>query len=657
MQTVTAQENIDVSTGVGQVKIYGKTSTQDGDISMSAGADAYTEGSQNFIIEQNGLLQSGRDINLTGRNGDLHVTDDIQAARDLNVHVDEKGSIFFDTAVSVSNDLVISTNSGSITVGQTVSSDAGSVSLTTASGDVLLGKDVTAEKDVAIVSGKGNIVIGDVTTGDDGDVLSKTGNVSIRTDEGSVGIVKTVTAQQGSVGIASGQGDILIGNNGPDVKTVTAQENIDVGTGVGQIKIYGKTSTQDGDISMSAGANAYTKGARNFIIEQNGLLESGRDITLTGRNGDLHVTDAIQASRDLNTQVNEQGGVYFDRDANLKGDFSVNIADGDVSMQNLQAEGNVSINVGLGNLQMQDMIAGGDAYVSVQNGDISLHDVTAEGNATVMNTGRGSINADSVTSGEVTHVERANGDLYLNVAEGRAVLVHMGENTEASRVDNILAKASGGSKPDVELTGKYIHIGSLVAKEGDYALQISAMGAGNEKLIAGDITVESLRSRLGSQQPSLWANQGSVHVDEGDAAIADVLAVDKIHLDNVQTTLAVYGRTPTRDGEQLVYWNNLDWTYGKQRGFLLYANGMLGTSGAVLIDAERNYGKLYGDNLSVVDMMRERVTNVHGSFTFDSNLLTEPGNHLRGVVNADSVQTDFQHKIASDQEISIERRP
>jgi len=46
-------------------------------------------------------------------------------------------------------------------------------------------------------------------------------------------------------------------------------------------------------------------------------------------------------------------------------------------------------------------------------------------------------------------------------------------------------------------------------------------------------------------------------VDEGDLAVDDVLSVDKIHLGNAQTDVAIYGRTPTRDGEQLVYWNDL----------------------------------------------------------------------------------------------------
>ena len=156
--------------------------------------------------------------------------------------------------------------------------------------------------------------------------------------------------------------------------------------------------------------------------------------------------------------------------------------------------------------------------------------------------------------------------------------------------------------------------------------------------------------------PYLWANRGDLHVDEGDLAVDDVLAMDKIHMENEQTTLAIYGRTPTRDGEQLVYWNNVDMANSNLRAFRLYTDGKVRTRGAILIDAGRNYGKLYGDNLSVVDMMRERVTHEHGQYTFDSTLLTKPGEALRekmlfGVESTDAL---MQQQTASDAEIMVE---
>ena len=225
-----------------------------------------------------------------------------------------------------------------------------------------------------------------------------------------------------------------------------------------------------------------------------------------------------------------------------------------------------------------------------------------------------------------------NGDLFLNLAEGKAVVLRMENNTAASRVNTVLADASGGAGTDVELTGNYIPIGTIAAKGGNSVLQLSAMGAGNQKLISGEISVGSLRSANGTHMPSLWANRGNIRVDEGNLGMDDVLAVDKIHLENSLTDLAVYGRIPTRDGEQLAYWNNLGRAYSKTRPFDLYTDGKVRTHRAVLVDAERYYGKLYGDNLSVTDMKREWLTFLHGQFAFDSTQLTKPGETLRDKV-------------------------
>ena len=149
--------------------------------------------------------------------------------------------------------------------------------------------------------------------------------------------------------------------------------------------------------------------------------------------------------------------------------------------------------------------------------------------------------------------------------------------------------------------------------------------------------------------PYLWANRGYVHVDEGDLSIDDVYTTDKIHLENDLTDLAIYGRTPTRDGEQLVFWNNLGRANSKQRSFQLYANGKVRTRGAILIDAGRHYGKLYGDNLSVVDMKREWLTFLHGQFAFDSTQLTSPGQVLREkmLFGIESVDDDIRKHNAS----------
>ncbi|SDG25676.1 hypothetical protein SAMN05216584_103125 [Selenomonas sp. WCT3] len=651
VKTVTASENIDLTAEDGRIVVYGKTSTENGDISLTAHRADYIAGEENssFIIDQNGKLEAGRALNLNVGNGDLHVSDRIQSKKDLATEIAEKGSIYFDTDVDVE----------------------GKVKVKTDEGDIYVGHDVQADGDIAMTAETGTIHVGAA-------VNSADGNVNLATGQGDIDIGKEVRAATGSIGIQVGTGSVTIGNNGPDVETVTAQQSIDVGVDIGQIKIYGKTSTKAGDIAMRAGAEQYTPGYTNFIIEQNGLLESGQDIYLTGRNGDLRVTDAIQAKRDLYANVLEGGSVSFDKTVTLKGQVAVNTDVGQITIEGkvdassvnlstqqgnitvggeMASKSTVNLSVGTGDITVQGITADSDVSIAVQNGNIEMHDVNSAGDVTVQNTEMGSINGTDIVAAGTTHVALTRGDLFLNLAEGKAVLVKMEDNTEASQVDKILAEASGGDGPDVVLTGNYIQIGSLTAKEGDAVFQLTAMGPNNQRLIGGNFAVESLSAKNGTQMPQLWVNGGYMHVDEGNLAVNDVLAVDKFHLDNEQTDLAVYGRTPTRDGEQLVYWNNLDWAYRKARSFQLYTNGKIRTSRAVLIDAGRNYKKLYGDNLSVVDMMRERVTSSHGQFTFDSALLTEPGRFLREKMFLDTkpAEADIRRQNAGDSEIVVEQ--
>ena len=111
--------------------------------------------------------------------------------------------------LDVTNDLSITTEEGNIAIGKVINSAEGTVTLQAQTGSILVGKDITAGNDVKISSKEGNIVVGDKESGDDGDILSKNGDVTIRTDKGSIEVVKTVTAEKGSVDISSGKGEYL----------------------------------------------------------------------------------------------------------------------------------------------------------------------------------------------------------------------------------------------------------------------------------------------------------------------------------------------------------------------------------------------------------------------------------------------------------------
>jgi hypothetical protein len=230
----------------------------------------------------------------------------------------------------------------------------------------------------------------------------------------------------------------------------------------------------------------------------------------------------------------------------------------------------------------------------------------------------------------------------------------MENNTEASQVNQVLAEA-GGTGTDVALTGNYIQIGSVKAKGGDAVFELSAMGAGNQKLISGNFAIGSLTSKYGTHMSNLWSNRGYVHVDEGQLLMDDVLAVDKIHFDNEQTDIAIFGRTPTRDGEQLTYWNNLSMADSKTRSYQLYTDGRVRTHSTVLFDGGMNLYKLYGDNLSVLDMMNERENGRHGVFTFDRRLFTEPGKRLREQVIFDPKMWDFVGWQSNEEEDVVDK--
>lgn len=180
---------------------------------------------------------------------------------------------------------------------------------------------------------------------------------------------------------------------------------------------------------------------------------------------------------------------------------------------------NVELSTEKGDITVGHIVNADNGMVHLDSGDGNVlvgKDITAGEDVTVQNTEMGSINGTDIVAAGTTYVALTRGDLFLNLAEGKAVLVKMEDNTEASQVDKILAEASGGAGPDVVLTGNYIQIGSLTAKEGDAVFHLTAMGPNNQRLIGGNFAVENLSAKNGTQMPQLWVNGGYMHVDEGN---------------------------------------------------------------------------------------------------------------------------------------------
>ena len=540
-ETVTATNNIYLSTELGQIKVYGKTSTDHGDITMKAAANNFNEENpgSNFIIGQYGQVDSGRDITLEGQNGDIHITDKIAAERNVNATIKDKGSLYFDyglnadgaikanveegnieiganlkvgtggidmqadsgninighSVTATDSSIAMQTGTGNIGVGATVTSGKGDIALTTGTGNIEIGNSVTASAgNVKVTAGTGAtegtgattttshiLVSGDITVGANNDVLLETtkgdiyvgtfidsghetisangsigatagntaGNVTIKTGEGVIDILKSIAST--NIDVENGDGDIIIGINESAVETVTATNNISLVTKQGQIEIYGKTLTKNGDITMKAAAVSYNEEEpeRSFIIENNGQVKSGRDITLEGQNGDIHITDKITAERNVNAVINDKGSLYFDNDLSADGAITANVEEGNIEIGAAvtSGEGDVSLTTGAGKIDVGAAVtAQKDISLESGSGNINVDkEVKSELGAISVTTGNGNIHIGD--NGENEETVTAAGDVTLATELGK---IEVSGKTSSKNGDVTLSAKSDGYKPGAD---------------------------------------------------------------------------------------------------------------------------------------------------------------------------------------------------------------
>ncbi|MBR4907491.1 MAG: leukotoxin LktA family filamentous adhesin, partial [Acidaminococcaceae bacterium] len=347
--TVFAKQSILLSTGLGHIEISGKTSTETGNITMKAGEESYVEGQSNFIINEHGKVESGRDITLEGRNGDIHITSDIVAQRDVKATIAQEGSVYFEEDLAANGSVAVATDNGDITVGATVTASTG---------------------DVAMSTGKGNINVGS-------NVTSSAGNISMKTAEGDIQVKNRVTSEKGSVTVTTGAGNIHIGNNGENVKTVSANQDILLATDLGKIEIYGKTESENGSITMSAKSEKYKAGpdGMNIIIAENGKIQAAGYVNLQTENGDLRVTNDIISGEGLTADAKTEGSVYFDRDVTVNKDVIITAEKGNIQVGHnvTSSDGNISMKTTDGNIGVEKKVTSEKGSVTVTTGAGNIH--------------------------------------------------------------------------------------------------------------------------------------------------------------------------------------------------------------------------------------------------------------------------------------------
>ena len=416
--SVHAENNIILDSDAGGITVSAQVTSDTGNISMTAGGRLIEIGDTVHAIQGNvtahvdtvrtstdtaspivnaigvgGDIIAGRTVSLTAEEGSIGIG---VGATTAQGKVDAGGNIIissgkgeidvYNSVTSTGGDISISNVEEAIYVQGAVIASAGDVKTTSVTGDILVSKDISVgeNKNVLLETTKGNIYVGTFTDEEHGTVSTSgsigategntAGNVTIKTGEGVIDILKSIAST--NIKVENGKGDIFIGINQPSEETVTATNNIYLSTELGQIKVYGKTSTDHGDITMKAAANNFNEEnpGSNFIIGQYGQVDSGRDITLEGQNGDIHITDKIAAERNVNATIKDKGSLYFDYGLNADGAIKANVEEGNIEI-------GANLKVGTGGIDMQ-----------ADSGNINIgHSVTATDSSIAMQTGTGNI--------------------------------------------------------------------------------------------------------------------------------------------------------------------------------------------------------------------------------------------------------------------------
>ena len=202
--TISAYKDVNLTSKNGMITILGKTATETGDVNVTVEHAAYNTGNKSVVFDANGQIVAAQDVKMSIKNGDLVVTDDVKAGRNLKVGTIGEGNISLGNDVNVNNEMTMTTQKGNIEVGNEIK--AGTVNMTTGTGYIDVGKNVTASKNVNMQTiTEGNIKIGaDVEAGADVNMKVKKGEINVGAD------VKAAN----EVNMTMGEGDVTVGYNG-----------------------------------------------------------------------------------------------------------------------------------------------------------------------------------------------------------------------------------------------------------------------------------------------------------------------------------------------------------------------------------------------------------------------------------------------------------
>jgi hypothetical protein len=300
----------------------------DGELAIVNKTDAL-ELTNGITAKSNILLTNNEDNGEDS--GDIIIGGDLAAIEgQIVIAALNAGDILIDGTLSAKNDVLVASGDGNINA-QDVTSDEGSITITTDAGGILSAGTLSAKNNVLVASGGGNINAQDVT--------SDEGSITITTDAGDILSAGTLSAKN-NVLVASGDGNI-------NAQDVTSDEgSITITTDAGDILSDGTLSAKNNVLVASGGGNISTQdvtsGERNIVITteagnilSEGTLSAKHNVLVASGGGNISTQDVTSGERNI-VIITDVGNILSEGTLWAKGsdgEIIITTNNGDVTVQ------------------------------------------------------------------------------------------------------------------------------------------------------------------------------------------------------------------------------------------------------------------------------------------------------------------------------------
>ena len=496
-------------------------------------------------------IWANKDINITSRNGYITVA---KLSSLENNDTDKKTSDKTDTLKATRNIKLKAAKAieveGQVTAGGNITANSSGIDIISSEGNMEAGKDIK------ITIGEGNIKIA-------GSMTANKGNVDIVLDKGNIDIAGKLRANAGAIDIEVGEGNIQIGKDTPDAQTVVADGDINIITDKGIINISGKTKSTSGSVKVKTDKNTQPNSKRVAAAYSgdsvSDLLAASDDIEGIG---DITVDAEIEAN-DSVWIVTDEGDIDITKRITVnKGDIIITTLNGNITIRSNGAKNMLSAQNDLdilttdgavvvsGRIATQDgditITSNQESYVDGQkgitidstgaispgknvelntiNGDIEFKKISARNVG--INTINGDVTGNTINANDLIRIELVNGELYLDLAKGKGVVILTGDGSE-SNVKTIKADS-------VTVDKNLVQVGNTISRKG---------GSGATRTTPASNVINNRYSNVYS---NVYSNLYSNNLTN---RYSDIYSnINRDSLTSNRNTFATLGTTLTRTG-------------------------------------------------------------------------------------------------------------